>query len=152
MIESGASMNIAPGGVLNVLDVFANNGTLTLMSDATGDGVLMDTAAGAQFSGSITVERYNPGDQFHILGTPVVANLTQIGDDVSGPLGNGLVGTDGVAVSPDLTTQIYLNSGVCDSLNVGSNYGNVFSYDESLANNCSFEGWVVESAGVMEAW
>ena len=150
VIESGASMNIAPGGVLNVLDVFANNGTLTLMSDATGDGVLMDTAAGAQFSGSITVERYNPGDQFHILGTPVVANLTQIGDDVSGPLGNGLVGTDGVAVSPDLTTQIYLNSGVCDSLNVGSNYGNVFSYDESLANNCSFEGWVVESAGVME--
>ena len=150
VIESGANMQVAPGGVLNVLDVFANNGTLTLMSDATGDGVLMDTAAGAQFNGSVTVERYNPGDQFHIIGTPVVANLTQIGDDVSGPLGNGLVGTDGVAVSPDLTTQTYLNTGVCDSLNIGSNYGNVFSYDESLANNCSFEGWVVESAGVME--
>ena len=61
VIESGASMSVAPGGVLNVLDVFANNGTLTLMSDVTGDGVLMDTAAGAQFSGSIVVERYNPG-------------------------------------------------------------------------------------------
>ncbi|MEC8835849.1 MAG: hypothetical protein VXX18_05865 [Bacteroidota bacterium] len=150
VIEVGATMSVAPGGVLNVLDVFANNGTLTLMSDVNGDGVLMDTASGAQFSGSIVVERYNPGDQFHILGSPVVANLSEIADDVSGPLGNGLVGTDGVAVSPDLTTQIYLNSGVCDSLNVGSNYGNVFSYDESLANNCSFEGWVVESAGVME--
>ena len=57
VIESGANMQVAPGGVLNVLDVFANNGTLTLMSDATGDGVLMDTAAGAQFSGSVTVER-----------------------------------------------------------------------------------------------
>ncbi|MEC7405521.1 MAG: hypothetical protein VX611_03160, partial [Bacteroidota bacterium] len=112
---------------------------------------LMDTASGAQFSGSIVVERYNPGDQFHILGSPVVANLSEIADDVSGPLGNGLVGTDGVAVSPDLTTQIYLNTGVCDSLVVGSNYGNVFSYNEALANNCSFEGWVVESAGMMEA-
>ena len=150
VIEVGATMSVAPGGVLNVLDVFANNGTLTLMSDGNGDGVLMDTASAAQFSGSITVERYNPGDQFHILGSPVVANLSEIADDVSGPLGNGLIGIDGVAVSPDLTTQTYLSSFVCDSLNVGSNYGNVFSYDESLANNCSFEGWVVESAGVME--
>ena len=148
-VDSLASIIIAPSGILHLSEELVNNGLVLLQSDMSGDGVLMDTLPNASFIGSLSIERYNPGDQFHIIGSPVASLMTGLSNDLSGPTGNGLTGSDGIAVTPDLTTSFYLNSGVCDSLVVGSNYGNLFSYDESLIQNCSFEGWVVESAGTL---
>ena len=35
------------------------------------------------------IERYNPGDQFHIMGSPVASSMTGLSNDLSGPSGNG---------------------------------------------------------------
>lgn len=52
-------------------------------------------------------------------------------------------GTNGVAVTPKPD---------CDENEIqgGSNYGNVFEYDENLVNNCYLEAWVVRSSGTAQ--
>ena len=63
----------------------------------------------------------------------------EIGDDLNGPWGTGLPGVDGVAVTiDDCALQTTTSS---------SNYGNLFSFDETLINTCALDGWVVKSAG-----
>ena len=97
-VEALASITIAPNGILRLSDELVNNGlVLLLQSDNSGDGVLMDTLTNANFCRKLSIERYNPGDQFHIIGSPVASSMTGLSNDLSGPTGNGLTGSDGLA-------------------------------------------------------
>ena len=88
----------------------------------------------------------NPGVSYHRKSCGKFDDRTS--NDLSGPTGNGLTGSDGLT-SNSRINNIHLSEPGVDSLVIGSNYGNLFSYDESLVQNCSFEGWVVESAGTL---
>ena len=148
-VQSGAELSVAPNAVLEIgtNGSVTNDGSLTLRSDATGTGILDDFSnTGAAYNGDITVQMYvrstsGPLEKQHFIASPVNAPGTgEIGDDLNGPLGVGLLGADGVAVTP-------LPSCDVNNLAAGSNYGNLFELQEDNITFCYQERWVVRSAG-----
>ena len=140
-VDAGASLTIATGLVLN--GTFTNNGILTLQ-----DGAYLDdfTNSGSSFVGNITIETIAANglsnDQRFISSPVNTPNVTQIGDDLVGPWGAGLPGTNGVAVTMD-------NCALATTA-VGSNYGNLFEFNETIINTCEKDAWVVRSSGTLE--
>ena len=149
-VQTGATVDIEPGFVLAIgaNGTIDAQGTITLQSDATGTAILDDfTNAGAVYTGDLTVETFVAGglsgENQHYISSPVDApNVAEIGDDLSGPFGAGLPGTDGVAVTP-------LPSCDVNQLDVTSNYGNLFELDESNITTCFQERWIVRSSGTL---
>ena len=141
-------------GILNITGgLFLNGGDFTggvnvvLISDANGTAHLDDfSGAGGTYNGQITCQLYVPGTTGiqHLISSPVsTPNLSELADDLSG-YGAGLTGTDGVAVTPTAT---------CDptALDPSSNYGNMFEWSASTAQNIACPqqgGWIVRSAGI----
>jgi hypothetical protein len=144
-VESGAFVTLATDYGMTVKDAVNNSGTFTLKSDAYFD----DFSYNAEFIGNMTVERTVlgglSGNNQHFISSAVSnPNVTQLGDDLSGPWGSGLPGTNGVPVSPNTPCNP-------NELYSGSNYGNLFELDESLmTDDCGQSGWVVRSSGILE--
>jgi len=58
-ILSGASLTVAPAGVLTVNGTLNNSGTLTLLSDTTGSGAIGNSSG--TITGNVTVQRFVSG-------------------------------------------------------------------------------------------
>ena len=125
---------------------WTNNAETVLLSDNGGTAWLDDFSGVGSYNGDITVQMYvrstgGPLEKQHFIASPVNAPGTgEIGDDLNGPLGVGLLGADGVAVTP-------LPSCDVNNLAAGSNYGNLFELQEDNITFCYQERWVVRSAG-----
>ena len=125
---------------------WTNNAETILLSDNGGTAWLDDFSGVGSYNGDITVQMYvrstsGPLEKQHFIASPVNAPGTaEIGDDLNGPLGVGLLGADGVAVTP-------LPSCDVNNLAAGSNYGNLFELQEDNITFCYQERWVVRSAG-----
>lgn len=65
-LNLGSSLQINPTGSLTVTGTFTNNGLLTIKSDATGTGSLIENNGVAA-----TVERYLTADEWHYISAPV---------------------------------------------------------------------------------
>jgi len=65
-MAGGSFLDIAPSGDLTVIGTFTNNGTLTIKSDVSGTGSLIENNGV-----NATVERYYTGGEWHIIGAPV---------------------------------------------------------------------------------
>ncbi len=65
-MAAGSSLEIGTGGSLTVINNFTNNGNLTIKSDATGTGSLIE-GNGV----NATVERYLSQDKWHYVSAPV---------------------------------------------------------------------------------
>ena len=151
-VATGGEVSVAPNAVLEIgaSGVVDNSGSVILRSDATGTGILDDFTNATSFpqpvfNGDVTVEMFVAGalggDNQHFISSPVNApNVSEIGDDLNGPLGAGLFGADGVAVTP-------LPSCDVNQLDVTSNYGNLFELQEDNITFCYQERWVVRSSG-----
>lgn len=75
-LENGSSITINQGGKLTVSDDFLNNGTLTIKSNATGDGSLItNTISGA---GTYNIERYFTANKWHLVSSPITNAVTGI--------------------------------------------------------------------------
>ncbi|MCX6198444.1 MAG: PKD domain-containing protein [Bacteroidetes bacterium] len=91
------------------------------------------------YLGPVTAQRYTSGvghDQ-HFISSPV--NTTGFSD-----VGVALTGVNDVYVTP---------TPACDEdrLAVGTNYGNIFQWDENVPDqSCLMSGWKVKSQGVMD--
>ena len=154
VVGSGASLNIGAGAVCQIgaNATLASAGNIVLESDGSGTAMFDDfSQAGAIFYGTITMQQFVGGivAAQHYVSSPVNnVPLTEWADDpqeLSG-YGQGLTGTDGVAVTPASTCSP-------DSISSGSNYGNLFQWDpETVINTFCPEqaGWVVRSLGNME--
>ena len=70
-IYAGANLEIATTGALTVNGIFTNNGTLTIKSDATGTGSLIESSGV-----NATVERYYTGGEWHIIGSPIAGAVS----------------------------------------------------------------------------
>ena len=140
-VNAGASLIVSAGIVLD--GTFTNNGTVTLKNGAYLDDF---TNAGASFVGDITVETMAANgvsnDQRFISSAVNTPNTSEIGDDLVGPLGAGLLGTNNVAVTVDNCAT--------PTLTASSNYGNLFEFNESLVASCALDGWVVRSSGSLQ--
>lgn len=69
-IESGASFTIPSGKGLTVNGDLEVNGTMTLQSDVNGTGSLI-TNGNIAVTGTVEVERFFPGDDYHYISSPV---------------------------------------------------------------------------------
>ncbi|MCS6935549.1 MAG: S8 family serine peptidase, partial [Chitinophagales bacterium] len=119
----------------------ASTGKLTFLSPNEYQCAILDNFSagyGGTFSGSIFAQRgYASADAVslynqHYFSSPVNSpSFSQFAP---------LTGADGIAVTPTAD---------CDEtmLQYGSNYGNVFEYDESNVVNCYLEAWKVRSSG-----
>jgi hypothetical protein len=119
----------------------ASSGTLTFLSPDENNCAIVDnfspgfngTLSGAVIAqrGHVTSLTYGQ----HYMSTPV--NNTPFSSLAT------MSGANGIPVTA--TTN-------CDEtqLAVGSNYGNAFEWDQSLAASCMLNGWIVRSSGVMD--
>lgn len=117
-ILSGASLTIAPTGVLTVNGTLNNSGTLTLQSNATGSASIGNSSG--TITGNAIVERFVPAvaRRYRMYAAPVNGyNFSQLIDDIfiTGPSGG---------VGFDVTTH--------------SNNPSVFTYQESTTGG---RGW-----------
>jgi hypothetical protein len=62
----GSTLEIGPSGSLTVTGTFINNGSLTIKSDASGTGSLIENNGV-----NATVERYYTGSEWHLISSPV---------------------------------------------------------------------------------
>jgi hypothetical protein len=82
-ILSGASLTVAPAGVLTVNGTLNNSGTLTLQSDNTGTASIGNSSG--TITGNVTIERYIPGARkFRLMAHPFTSaqNLSVLTDDI----------------------------------------------------------------------
>lgn len=147
--KTSGSSSLATGAIVdinNFLELEAGNfnvsaGTITFKSPDADNAAMLDnfsTGFSGTITGSIVAERsYNAATdpklhKQHFFGSPInnVA-ITQFAP---------ASGVDGGWVTPKPD---------CDEmwLQSGSNYGNVFEYDESNVTFCHLEAWKVRSAG-----
>jgi len=68
-IANGGSLTIATTGAITVTDEIANNGTISILSDATGTGSLI--AGSATGTGTATAQRYLPANAWTLVSSPL---------------------------------------------------------------------------------
>lgn len=111
-----------------------------LSTSASKCAIIDDFSSGftGTYSGNGLFQRaYNSSNIFNQLYFSSPVNSANITDFAPAK------GANGVAVTPKPD---------CDENEIksGSNYGNVFEYNESLVNNCYLEAWVVRSSGTAQ--
>ncbi len=142
-LHGGAGTDIRVANALQLrsgtLDV--TDGSLTFLSPDENTSAYLDNFSpgfNGTIVGSIKAQRgYAEASEpslhkQHFFGSPITnLPVTQLAP---------AKGTNGVAVTPKAN---------CDEMTTqtGSNYGNVFEYDESKVSTCHVEGWVVRSSG-----
>ena len=148
-INSHSTVTVEPGAQLGVKKALTlvkgnliNNGTLTLLSDATSTAYLDDftTDSLVSYTGPLTIQRYIPTNGYHHMGAAVQV------DEISTQLSEaGLYGPNMVPVIPTEN---------CSQSQIAANspYGNMFQWEENgpFPTECNMEGWYVRSSGPLE--
>ncbi len=75
-IQAGASLTINPGKALTVIGTLNNFGSLTIKSDATGTGSLINSTIGVDAK----VERFLTKMKWHFIGMPVTSGMAGVFD------------------------------------------------------------------------
>jgi hypothetical protein len=128
-------------------DVSAGN--VTLVSNSSGQAFLDDWddathITSGTLTGDITVQRWVSAPGYHHIGSPVSNPAISM---ISPPY--ALFGTNGVGVTP-------IDGPACadTTLDVGSNYGYVYEWNENgpfTGSGCTLWGWSVRSSGSLES-
>ncbi len=138
---------IDAGGQVNVLDKLElqsgqlnTNNKLTLKSSAAKTAFVDDFSSGfnGTVTGNLSIERYVPGsgNKFHYFGALTSGTASKWNDDYTI--------TSNAADNTPVTLDPLKPCGPT-ALAVGSAYGNLLTYDETLVTNCFLAGWRVRN-------
>jgi hypothetical protein len=123
-ILSGASLTVAPAGVLTVNGTLNNSGTLTLQSDTTGSGAIGNSSG--TITGNVTVQRFVSGGKrafrffSHPFSSPVALS------NMMGSTGLIITGSGGATNGFDATQN---------------NNPSAFTFSESAYDGTNNSGW-----------
>ena len=138
-IASGGSLTMATTGAITVTDEIANNGTITILSNATGTGSLI--AGSATGTGTVTAQRYLPANAWTMVSSPLSGQT--IASFLTLPI-NAVIETNGTGrgmmdYNPALDTwnSFFTNSTV---KNIGGGQGFSIRLEGSSDASVTFNG------------
>ena len=151
---SGVAVTASSGNMLNVAKVLTlnsgnltTNGNLTILSDATGTGLVNDFTSGntGTIIGNLKVQRYafNATGGSYFIGSAVGgATISQWSAEFGNPSYNNAV--DGSQVIPYPDCNIV-------HLEPTSPYAGIFDYRENMVTSCNLQGWFTRFSGAINS-